>query len=150
MQFTLRHVFLIILIVGAILGTGLYLQSKLEPRIVASVDHPNGTRLRVVQKFEYSGDLFDTSIYFDNGDEKWRWYYFDHDDSYWGTADTDVQGNEIRIESRQRSIVFDTVTGQCRISNQEVGDRTYDRATQIVDLPPGILESTAKSQEIAR
>lgn len=129
MQFTLRHVFFIILIVGAIFCASLYLQSKLEPRIVASVDHPNGTRLRVVQKFEYSGDFFKTSIYFDNGDEKWRWYYFDHDDSYWGTADTDVEVNEIRIESKRRLILFDTVTGQCRLSNREVADRTYDKST---------------------
>ena len=150
MQVTLRNVFLITFIVCAILGAGLYLQSKLEPRIVASVDHPNGTRLRVVQKFEYSGDFFNTSIYFDHGDQKWRWYYFDHDDSYWATADTDINGNEVRIESEQRLILFDTLTGQCKISNQEVGNRTSDRSTQIVDLPPGLLDRSTQSQEIAK
>ena len=140
MRFNLRQLFFLTLICSVLLCAGLSLRSALATRIVASVDHSNGTRLRVVQKFEYSGDLFNTSIYFDNGDGQWRWYYFDHDDSYWGRAKSEVTENTVRIESNNRKIQFDTVTGECKISNQEVGDRIYANSTRIVRLPDGIAD----------
>ena len=140
MRFNLRHLFFLTLTCSLLLCAGLSLRSALATRIVASVDHSNGTRLRVVQRFEYSGDMFNTSIYFDNGDGHWRWYYFDHDDSYWGRAKSEVTENAVRIESNERKIQFDTVTGECRISNQEVGDRTYPISTRIIILPDDIAE----------
>lgn len=140
MRFNLRQLFLVIVVCSVVLSAGAYLCSAFAPRIVASVDHPNGTRLRVVQKFEYNGDLFNTTIYFDNGDGQWRWYYFDHDDTYWGRATSDVMEDTIRIESNDRMIQFDTVSGECRISNHEVGDRIYANSTRIVSLPDGIAD----------
>jgi hypothetical protein len=55
----------------------------MQTRVIVKVDHPKGTRLCVIQQFnDFSPELFTTSISFDDGDGNWRWYYFDHEDSY--------------------------------------------------------------------
>jgi hypothetical protein len=137
-RFHTKHLLASTAMVAVLLWIALAVGAMLRPRFVVCVDHPNGTRLRVIQQFEYSGDLFNTSIYFDTGDGQWRWYYFDHDDSYWGRADSEVVGNEIRIAANRRRILFDTLTGECRISNEEVGNRTYRKSSRIVGLPRGM------------
>ncbi len=85
MRYSTKTLLILTAIVASLLAMTLMVNSAIKTRVLASVDHPNGTRLRVVQYFNYQPELFTTSIYFDNGDGNWHWYYFDHEDSYWGT-----------------------------------------------------------------
>jgi hypothetical protein len=117
------------------LSVALIIASAIQTRVVASVDHPNGTRLRVTQQFNYQPELFTTSIYFDNGDGNWRWYYFDHEDSYWGHAETEVSGNSILVHSGNRRIEFDTLTGECNTAHG--GRRRFQKKSDKINaLPP--------------
>jgi hypothetical protein len=106
---------LLILMTGVafLLTLTLSVNSMTKTRVVARVDHPNGTRLRIVQAFNYGPELFTTSIYFDPGDGKWRWYYFDHQDSYWDNAESKIANGVVLFISPGREIRFDTISGEC-------------------------------------
>ena len=144
MKFSLKHMFVATALIGAALAVGLFIASIVKTRSVVSIDHPNGTRLRIVQKF--TAELFDTSIYFDDGDGQWRWYYYDHEDWYWGSARSRIEGNLIQITSGERSVEIDTKTGDCTISNGESYRREYDKSTRITELPSGISGDNTKSE----
>ena len=134
MRFNLKQMLLATALVGVILTFGLFVFSIVKTRSVVSIDHPNGSRLRVVQ--EFNAELFNTSIYFDDGDGQWRWYYYDHEDWYWGSAISQIDGDSIQVTAGIRSIEIDTKTGECAISSAQ-GNRTYDKSTRITNLPAG-------------
>ena len=78
-----------------------------------------------------------TEIFFDQGDGKWRWYYYDHEDSYWGSASYEITGSQIDITSLgNRRILFDTATGDCRWTNASGRSRETDRSTRTEVEPP--------------
>ena len=104
--------------------------------MIVSVDHPNGTRLRVTQQFNHQPELFTTSIHFDDGDGRWRWYYFDHQDFYWGSADAEIAGDRILVTARDRRIDFDTSTGRCSVMH-EGRRRDHEKSEEFVALPAG-------------
>lgn len=141
-QFRLVHLMIIVTTVCASLAVASAIRKAMEPRVVAGVDHPNGTRLLVTQKFGSIGEPFATEIFFDDGDGTWRWYYFDHEDSYWSCADCEIAGPDIYISSQgYRSIQLNTVTGECRVSNAEGRVRTNEKSTRVDSLPPILAES---------
>ncbi len=139
MRYKIRHLLILTAIVGAILSAAIVIHTAIEPRVVVNIDHPNGTRFRVVQEFQYNGDMFDTSIYFDDGDGQWRWYYYDHDDGYWGSAGTEIDGSMINVFSIKRSIKFDTETGECTVTQFEGGRRNQQKSIKFRTLPPGLI-----------
>ena len=148
MQYKIKTLFLLSAIIAVLLWGFLAVMAAIQPRVLASVDHPNGTRLRVTQCFNYRPELFTTSVYFDDGDGKWRWYYFDHQDSYWGNADTNIVDSKIYVTSKYRSVEFDTSTGECttfRFGNQ----RFCEKLDTIKSLPAGTQNET-RPQESAR
>ena len=126
--------------IGATLSVGLMIRPAIQTRILASVNHPNGTRLLVIQYFNHQPELFTTSIYFDDGDGKWRWYYFDHQDSYWGNADTETADNKIYITSKYRRIEFNTTTGECTTLHSG-RQRYHEKSDTIKSLPAGVDEA---------
>jgi hypothetical protein len=70
----------------------------MQTRVIVKVDHPKGTRLCVIQQFnDFSPELFTTSISFDDGDGNWRWYYFDHEDSYWNSITVCLENRLARL-----------------------------------------------------
>ena len=145
MRFKTRHLLLLTAIISVILSVAVAIQSAIKTRLVVNIDHPNGTRLRVVQKFEYSGDLFDTSIYFDDGDGQWRWYYYDHEDWFWGSADTNINGSVIAVSADKRSIVFDTKTGECTVSQLDGDIRIQEKSDVIRTLPSELTTNSEHS-----
>ncbi len=148
MRFTLKKLFFATAVIAVIVALSVFIRSALAMRLVAAVDHPNGSRLRVVQKLQLSSDLFDTSIYFNDGDGRWRWYYFDHADWYWDIAETQVEQDIVFVRAPDREIVMDTRTGDCTIS-QNGDSRTYPKLPSNVilphiQLPDGISEPPAQ------
>ncbi|MDB4766152.1 hypothetical protein OAG71_00545 [bacterium] len=119
----------------------LIVKGAIKARVLACVNHPNGTRLLVTQHFNYQPELFTTSLYFDDGDGTWRWYYFDHQDSYWHSADAIISDNKIRITSEYRSLEFDTSTGEC-VTSHSGRIRRHAKSNTIKMLPSGIDLST--------
>ena len=64
-----------------------------------------------------------------DGDGTWRWYYYDHEDSYWCSADCEIEGPDIYISSPgYRSIQVNTVTGECKVSYADGRIRTYGKS----------------------
>jgi hypothetical protein len=131
-------------IVGAILSAAIVIRTAIEPRFVVNIDHPNGTRFRVVQEFQYNGEMFDTSIYFDDGNGQWRWYYYDHDDGYWGSAETKIDGSIINVFANKRSIKFDTETGECTVTQLEGGRRNQQKSSKFRTLPPELTPNSGE------
>ncbi len=143
MQFKTRHLLALTTIISVLLVIILSVRSALATRMVVSADHPNGARLRVVQNFTYSGDFFNTSIYFDDGSGDWRWYYYAHEDWYWGSAEFKIIDSQINVSSNKRSIAIDTATGECTVSDADGVRRTFQKSDRIKNLPPGIEDNNS-------
>lgn len=113
MQYRIKSLLILTTLIGFVLAGIVFVIGATQSRVIASAEHPNGARFRVIQSFNYSPELFTTSIYFDDGDGKWRWYYFDHEDFYWGNASAEIVENKFIVVSRSRRIELDTITGEC-------------------------------------
>jgi hypothetical protein len=88
----------------------LWLAQALSPRIVARVVTPDGVEACLLQKFNYSGEPFTTSFVFHKPGGPWKWFYYDHQDWYWGSAHVvlNTTSNEMVIyRGKDRAITFD-------------------------------------------
>lgn len=144
-QFGLNYLLMLVAIVAFALSVASTIRGCMEPRVVVSVDHPNGGRLLVTQEFGVISEPFVTEVFFDDGDGKWRWYYYDHEDSYWGSADHEISASKIVITTPgNRGIQLDTLTGECKISNKQGRTKTYDKSTRTDVRPPVLGVQTNK------
>ena len=76
-----------------------------NPRTVVAAVAPNGMVLRVVQTCNWSAEPFTTAVYYHRPDgERWGWFYYDHQDDYWGAghAEIDAPQKRIRVYRGQR------------------------------------------------
>lgn len=134
LRFSTSSLLILVAIVATALSATSIIWAAIQPRVVVCVRHPNGARLLVTQ--DWRGEPFDTSIFFDDGRGSWRWYYFEHEDWYWGNADSSIAGNEIRVSSGGRSVTIDTLTGRCRRTRRDGRDWTTDKSTRTSRIPP--------------
>jgi hypothetical protein len=141
LRYNIKTLLILTAIIASVLSAILIVDGAIQTRAIVNVDHPNGPRLRVIQYFNYQPELFTTSIYFDDGDGEWRWYYFDHEDSYWGGADVEIADNEIRVTSKYRNIEFDTSTGECT-TFRSGKRRFHEKSDTIKSLPAGFEEAS--------
>ena len=126
----------------ASLSVALVVRAAVELRVVASVDHPSGSHLWVTPKYGVISEPFVTEIFFDDGDGNWRWNYYDHEDSYWGSADCEVIGSEIHVKSPgNRSIQIDAFTDECSVWNAQGRTRCYGKSTRTDARPPALSDS---------
>ena len=133
MKYRLKHLFAVVTFFALACICFCVVRDAVATRTVVSEDLPNGTRIRIIQ--EFTGEPFNTSIYFDDGDGQWRWYYYDHEDWYWGSADTDYANGVLYVASGNRSVVFDTTTGDCQINGSQLGKKTTEKSSRIASLP---------------
>ena len=133
MQFRIRHLLVVVALFACLCWSILGLQHAMTTRPIVSEDLPNGTRVRVIQDF--TGEPFNTAIYFDDGDGRWRWYYYDHEDWYWNSANTDFAKGDLFISDNGRSIIISTKTGECFTSGPGLPERTHEKSTKFVNLP---------------
>ena len=118
----------------------------MEPRVVICVRHPNGSRLLVTQTWH--GEPFNTVVFFDEGDGIWRWYYYEHEDWYWDTATGKIVGDEIHVNAWKRSVVINTVTGECRRVRTDGKDWTTRRSTRTDRLPRVSAETIERMTQL--
>ena len=88
----------------------LWLAQALSPRIVARVVTPDGVEACVLQKCNFSGEPFTTSFVFHKPGGPWKWFYYDHQDWYWGSASValDTTSNIMVVyRGKYRAITFD-------------------------------------------
>ncbi|MFT5302935.1 MAG: hypothetical protein ACI814_003752 [Mariniblastus sp.] len=140
MRYNIKTLLILTTIIAFVLSAILVVNGAIQTRTIVNVDHPNGTRLRVIQFFNDQPELFTTSIYFDDGDGEWRWYYFDHQDSYWGGAEIEMADNEIRVTSKYRNVEFNTSTGECTTFHSGK-HRFHEKSDTIKSLPAGFVEA---------
>ncbi len=64
-----------------------------HPRIVARAVTPDGTELCIVQECNWDPEMFATSFVYHKPGSRWRWFYYDHQDGYWGSARVKLDTN---------------------------------------------------------
>ena len=60
------------------------------PRIVARAVTDDGTEFCVVQRCNWDLEFFTTSCYYRKPGGRWGWFYYDHEDWYWGRGHAEV------------------------------------------------------------
>jgi hypothetical protein len=69
-----------------------------RPRVVARTVAPDGTEFCVVQTCSWDFDLFTTSCYYRKpGHDRWGWFYYNHEDWYWGRGRAEIDPVAKRI-----------------------------------------------------
>jgi hypothetical protein len=85
MQRTWR-ILIAVAFVALVLGSALIVRHISAPRIVGRAVTPDGVELCLVQKCNWDGEPFTTSFVFRKAGAQWGWFYYDHEDWYWGYA----------------------------------------------------------------
>ena len=62
-------------------------------RVVGRAVAPDGTEMCIVQKCNWSGEPFTTSFVYRRPNSTWSWFYFDHQDNYWGVSPVSLDTN---------------------------------------------------------
>ena len=62
-------------------------------RVVGRAVAPDGTEMCIVQKCNWSGEPFTTSFVYRRPNSTWSWFYFDHQDNYWGVSSVSLDTN---------------------------------------------------------
>ncbi len=76
-----------------VVGVGLFLWHIGSPRIVARAVTPEGIEMCIVQRCNWSGEPFTTSFVFRKPGGRWGWFYYDHQDTYWGSGHALINTN---------------------------------------------------------
>jgi len=88
-------------------GTHRFLRFLLRvgvPRIVARAVSPDGVEMCIVQECNFSTEPFTTSFVYRKPGADWGWFYFDHEDWYWGTGRVSVDtSNQVAVFYRAGS-----------------------------------------------
>jgi len=67
-------------------GIAILVAHLIGPRVVARAHAADGTEMCIVQKCNWSGELFTTHFVFRKPGAGWRRFYYDHQDDYWGRS----------------------------------------------------------------
>lgn len=108
-------------------GTALHrtVQYATSTRTIVAMDVSGNKRIRLIQDF--GGEPWDTKLYFDSGDGRWGFYYYEHEDWYWNEAELDVQGDVLHIIRDARSTIqLNMRTGTCIVDRADGWHREYD------------------------
>jgi hypothetical protein len=89
----------IVIAVGVVLAVGLtvwirsFVHHISSPRIVARAVTSDGAELCIVQQCNWSPEPFTTSFIYRKPGSEWRRFYYDHQDTYWGTGRISLDTN---------------------------------------------------------
>ena len=61
----------------------LRIQEMIRPHIIARAKTPDGVEMCLIQKCNFSVEMFTTSFVYRRPGDVWRWFYHDHEDDYW-------------------------------------------------------------------
>jgi hypothetical protein len=117
----------------------LALQNAMSTRTIVAIDLPQNKRFRVIQTF--GEEPFDTKIYFDAGDGRWGFYYYEHEDWYWNQAGVESDGDTLSIiRGERRTIQLNTQTGFCIVDRADGWRREYEEPIEYTNSLPGSIE----------
>ena len=134
----LRRTRLIISItfIALFIGLAIFAKNAITTRTIVSVDLPENKRFRVVQTF--GGEPFDTKLYFDSGDGQWGFYYYEHEDWYWNSAETKIEGDIVSVmRNGNWTIRFNSSNGTCEVKRRDGWYKVSDRPAYYTDSLPG-------------
>jgi hypothetical protein len=77
-----------LLVVALIVGISLFIRHISVPRVVGRAVAPDGTEMCIVQECNWDAEPFTTSFVYRKPGTDWSWFYFDHQDWYWGASRT--------------------------------------------------------------
>lgn len=80
----------IFLVVAAVVA---FLAHIAHPRVIARAVTPDGIELCMVQECNWNLEPFTTSFVYRKPGSQWRWFYYDHQDMYWGSARVTLDTN---------------------------------------------------------
>jgi hypothetical protein len=118
--------------IGISIGLALLISAALflwhidRPRVVARAIAPDGTEFCVIQTFNWHAELFTTSCYYRKPGGQWGWFYYDHQDWYWGRgrAELDLENTRISIYRGGRlTVTFDWVSETFQLLRPDVPHR---------------------------
>jgi len=64
------------------------------PRVVIHAVSPGGVEMWIIQRFNWSPDLFTTAFWYHKPGKPWGWFYYDHEDWFWTTSKASVEMEE--------------------------------------------------------
>jgi len=108
------------------------------PRVVARAVAPDGTEFCVVQICNWDLEFFTTSCYYRKAGGQWGWFYYDHEDWYWGhgRAQVDAAAKRISIYRGGRvTVTFDWESERYRLLRTDFPQREFTGAQEL--MPAG-------------
>lgn len=90
---THRNAILAVVVIVLFLSAGIFAVIHLNrPRVIARAVSPGGVEMCIIQRCNWGPELFTTGFYYRKPGTTWGWFYYDHQDSYWGrgTVSLDV------------------------------------------------------------
>lgn len=90
---TRRTVIILGGIFSVVAAVGMFVVHIARPRVIARAVTPDGTELCIVQECNWSMEPFTTSFVYHKPGTEWRWFYYDHQDIYWGSARATIDTN---------------------------------------------------------
>jgi hypothetical protein len=103
------------------------------PRVVARAVAPDGTEFCVVQTCNWDLEFFTTSCYYRKPGGKWGWFYYDHEDWYWGHGRAEVDSAAKRISiyrDRRVTVTFDWESERFRLLRTDFPQREFTGAQE--------------------
>ena len=138
-RFRIQHLFALTTIIAVFITVWLALQHAMSTRTIVTVNLPGNKRVRVIQKFD--GEPFDTKFYFDAGDGRWGFYYYDHEDWYWNEAEVESDGDTLSIvRGGRRTIILNTQTGLRIVERADGWRYEYKKPTYYTSSLPGSIK----------
>ncbi len=138
-RFRIQHLFILTTVVAVSIAAWLALQHAMSTRTIVALDLPGNKRIRVIQTF--GGEPFDTKFYFDAGDGRWGFYYYDHEDWYWNKAEVESDGDTLSIvRGGHRTINLNTRTGFCIVEHANGKRYEHVEPTYYTNSLPGSIK----------
>lgn len=123
-RFRIQHLLVLTTVIAVTISVWFALRYAMSTRTIVAIDLPQNKRVRVIQTF--GGEPFDTKFFFDVGDGRWGFYYYEHEDWYWNEADVELDGDTLSIMRGGRcTIQLNTETGFCIVERADGWRREY-------------------------
>ena len=98
------------------------------PRVVARAVAQDGTEFCVVQTCNWDLEFFTTSCYYRKPGGQWGWFYYDHQDWYWGRGRAEVDSAAQRISiyrDGRLTVTFDLESERFRLLRTDFPRREF-------------------------
>ncbi len=130
---------IIVASIGVVLAAAavLFVRHIDDPRVVARAVAPDGTEFCVVQTCNWDFEFFTTSCYYRKAGGQWGWFYYDHQDWYWGRgrAEVDTVANRISIYRGGRlTVTFDWESERFRLLRDGFPRRDFTGAQKLMPV----------------